>query len=128
MSADTTIPRYREDIYSTAAILDPYPHYAELRALGPVVWLSRTKVYAVTRYAECKDVLLDDETFISGDGVALNPVANLTAGRLVCGTGRAGRAHGLPEGRQVQSGVTRSCRCRGPVGAVRGDDRAGLRG
>jgi len=63
MSADTTIPRYREDIYSTAAILDPYPHYAELRALGPVVWLSRTKVYAVTRYAECKDVLLDDETF-----------------------------------------------------------------
>lgn len=33
-------------------------------------------MYAVTRYAECKDVLLDDETFISGDGVALNPVAN----------------------------------------------------
>jgi cytochrome P450 len=76
MTAETTVPRYGEDIYSTAAILDPYPHYAELRALGPVVWLSRQKVYAVVRYAECKQVLLDDETFISGDGVALNPVAN----------------------------------------------------
>jgi cytochrome P450 len=76
MRTDTAIPRYTQDIYSTAAILDPYPHYAEMRALGPVVWLSRQKVYAVTRYAECKQVLLDDATFISGDGVALNPVAN----------------------------------------------------
>lgn len=76
MTADTIVPRYGKDIYSTDAILDPYPHYAELRGLGPVVWLSRQKVYAITRYAECKQVLLDDATFISGDGVALNPVAN----------------------------------------------------
>lgn len=34
------------------------------------------RVYAVSRYAECKSVLLDDETLISGDGVALNPIAN----------------------------------------------------
>ncbi|WP_315772329.1 cytochrome P450 [Rhodococcoides kroppenstedtii] len=71
-----TVPRYGADIYSTAAILDPYPHYAELRELGPVVWLTKQKVYAVARYAECKQVLLDDETFVSGDGVALNPLAN----------------------------------------------------
>ena len=57
-----TVPRYGADIYSTAAILDPYPHYAELRELGPVVWLTKQKVYAVARYAECKQVLLDDET------------------------------------------------------------------
>lgn len=76
MTPDSSIPRYEPDIYSTTAILDPYPHYAELRALGPVVWLSRQKVFAVTRYADCKAVLLDDNTFISGDGVALNPVAN----------------------------------------------------
>ena len=76
MTYAVSIPQYRADIYSTDAILDPYPHYARLRDLGPVVWLSRQQVFAVSRYADCKAVLLDDETFISGDGVALNPLAN----------------------------------------------------
>ncbi|QIH99399.1 cytochrome P450 [Rhodococcoides fascians A21d2] len=76
MTTNATIPQYRTDIYSTDAILDPYRHYARLRALGPVVWLPRQQVFAISRYAECKVVLLDDDTFISGDGVALNPVAN----------------------------------------------------
>ena len=76
MAIDAAIPQYPANIYSTEAILDPYPHYAELRALGPVAWLARHRVYAVSRYAECKSVLLDDSTFISGDGVALNPIAN----------------------------------------------------
>ncbi|MFY2787502.1 cytochrome P450 [Rhodococcus sp. MALMAid1271] len=76
MKTTVSIPRYPTDIYSTDAILDPYPHYARLRALGPVVWLPKQQVFAISRYAECKQVLLDDETFISGDGVALNPVAN----------------------------------------------------
>ncbi|MCQ4121039.1 cytochrome P450 [Rhodococcus tibetensis] len=76
MALDVSIPQYRENIYSKAAILDPYPHYAELRALGPAVWLPRHRAYAISRYADCKSVLLDDETFISGDGVALNPLAN----------------------------------------------------
>ncbi|MDS0131864.1 MULTISPECIES: cytochrome P450 [unclassified Amycolatopsis] len=70
------VPVYRPDIYSPQAILDPYPHYADLRELGPVVWLPKHKVYALPRYAECKAVLLDDKTFVSGDGVALNAVAN----------------------------------------------------
>ena len=76
MTTNATIPQYRTDIYSTDAILDPYPHYARLRALGPVVWLPSQQVFAISRYADCKKVLLDDETFISGDGVGLNPVAN----------------------------------------------------
>lgn len=70
------VPVYRPDIYRTAAIIDPYPHYAALRDLGPVVWLPRQRVYALPRYAECKTVLRDDKTFISGEGVALNPVSN----------------------------------------------------
>jgi hypothetical protein len=76
MTARTDAPLYRADIYSAAAIRDTHPHYAALRALGPVVWLSKQKVHALPRYAECKAVLLDDETFISGGGVALNPLAN----------------------------------------------------
>lgn len=70
------IPSYRPDIYSTEGILDPYPHYARLRELGPVVWLSKQRVYALPRYAECKAALRDDKTFSSGRGVALNTLTN----------------------------------------------------
>jgi cytochrome P450 len=73
---ENVIPKYRDDIYSRQAIADPYPHYARLRQLGPVAWLSRQRVYALPRYAECKAVLRDDTTFISGQGVALNALAN----------------------------------------------------
>ncbi|MEV4049836.1 cytochrome P450 [Amycolatopsis sp. NPDC049688] len=76
MARHPELPVYRPDIYSPQAILDPYPHYASLRELGPVVWLPRHKIYALPRYAECKAVLLDDRTFVSGDGVALNAIAN----------------------------------------------------
>ncbi|WP_123023739.1 cytochrome P450 [Mycolicibacterium stellerae] len=70
------VPAYPANIYTTDAIIDPYPHYARLREHGPVVWLSRHRLYALPRYAECKAVLRDDKTFISGDGVALNPFTN----------------------------------------------------
>ncbi|MFZ3343734.1 MAG: cytochrome P450 [Mycobacterium sp.] len=72
----SVVPAYRPDIYTTDAIVDPYPHYARLRELGPVVWLSKHRVYALPRFAECKAVLRDDATFVSGHGVALNPIAN----------------------------------------------------
>lgn len=67
---------YRQNIYSTDAIVDPYPHYTRMREMGPVVWLPRQRVYALPRYAESKAVLRDDTTFISGKGVALNPLIN----------------------------------------------------
>lgn len=70
------VPVYYPDIYSVDAIVDPYPHYQRLRDLGPVVWLTKHKVYALPRYAECKSVLRDDDTFLSGNGVALNGIAN----------------------------------------------------
>ncbi|OLR92815.1 cytochrome P450 [Actinokineospora bangkokensis] len=70
------VPVYRPDIYSPRAILDPYPHYAALRELGPVVRLPKHNAYALPRYAECRAALLDHKTFVSGDGVGLNPVIN----------------------------------------------------
>ncbi len=70
------VPIYRPDIYATDAIVDPYPHYARIRELGPVVWLPKQRAYALSRFAECKAVLRDDDTFVSGSGVALNAVAN----------------------------------------------------
>jgi cytochrome P450 len=71
------VPVYRPNIYSARAIADPYPHYRRLRDLGPVVWLARQRVYALPRFAECKAVLRDDKSFISGNGVGLNPLVNL---------------------------------------------------
>ena len=70
------VPAYEADLYSARAILDPHPHYARLRRLGRVVWLSKQRVYALPRYAECKAVLRDDTTFVSGEGVGLNGVIN----------------------------------------------------
>ncbi len=88
MPVRTEIPVYRPDLYAASAIRDTYPHYAALRDLGPVVRLSKHKVYALPRYAECKQVLLDDETFVSSDGVALNPVANRAGqGTTLCSDG-----------------------------------------
>jgi cytochrome P450 len=70
------VPVYKPDIFSVDAIVDPYPHYQRLRDLGPVVWLTKHKVYALPRYGECKATLLNDKTFLSGGGVALNPITN----------------------------------------------------
>jgi cytochrome P450 len=70
------VPVYKPDIYSVNAIVNPYPHYRRLRDLGPIVWLTKHKVYALPRYAESRAVLLDDKTFLSGHGVALNRIAN----------------------------------------------------
>lgn len=70
------VPSNADDLYTRAAILDPYSRYARLREQGPVVWLERYKAYALPRFAECKAALLDDEIFVSGAGVGLNPVTN----------------------------------------------------
>ncbi len=76
MRRPTNTPVYQQNLYSIQAILDPYPHYRRLRELGPVVWLAKQRVYAVPRFAECKSVLRDDKSFVSGAGVGLNPIVN----------------------------------------------------
>lgn len=70
------LPSYRPDVYSTSAILDPYPHYRTLRHLGPLVWLPRRRMVALPRYAECKATLRADDVYLSGHGVAANAAAN----------------------------------------------------
>jgi len=39
-----------------------------------VVWLTKQRVYVLPRYAQCKAVLRDDTTFISGEVVGLNRI------------------------------------------------------
>ena len=76
MGIPPAAPSYEMNIYTPEAILDPYPHYRRLRQLGPVVWLSRHRVYALPRYTESKAAMRDDATFRSAGGVALNPLSN----------------------------------------------------
>lgn len=52
MAVNVSIPQYRANIYSTEAIIDPYRHYAELRALGPVVRLARPP--SLCRFPVCR--------------------------------------------------------------------------
>ncbi|BBY49984.1 cytochrome P450 monooxygenase [Mycolicibacterium arabiense] len=80
------VPVYDEDLYSPAAIADPHPHYAAMRALGPVVWLSKHRMYAAPRFESARAALADDETFRSGDAVAITRLAQLTGRKttIVC--------------------------------------------
>ena len=67
---------YAKDFYGDPFILDPIPHYAEMRAAGPVLWLPENKCYAVARYDEVVEVLRGADRFISGRGLSLNDEVN----------------------------------------------------
>lgn len=58
-----------DDPYDDANLTDPYPLFARLRDAGPTVWLEKYGVHAFTRFEECRRILADHETFISGAGV-----------------------------------------------------------
>ncbi|MEZ5924770.1 MAG: cytochrome P450 [Hyphomicrobiaceae bacterium] len=45
---------------------DPYPLYRRLRETEPVSWVPAHGMVFVTRYDLCRDVLLDDTTFVVG--------------------------------------------------------------
>src|SRR5262245_14675635 len=64
------VPVYDADFYSDEFILDPHPHYAAMRALGPLVWLPRHGNYAITRYDEAREALRNHRVFSSAHGVA----------------------------------------------------------
>ncbi|OED39726.1 hypothetical protein AB833_13985 [Chromatiales bacterium (ex Bugula neritina AB1)] len=67
---------YKTDFYSDEFIKDPIPHYAEMRELGPVVWLPKQNSYAVARHAEVVEVLRNPDVFISGRGISISDDVN----------------------------------------------------
>ncbi len=82
MAPSTPLPVFDGDLYADEVIRDPYPVYAQLRALGPVVWLSQLQVFALPRYDEVASVLRQPKRFISSRGVSLNERTN----RLLVGS------------------------------------------
>jgi cytochrome P450 len=84
MSASvTTATDVDADVWSDTNLRDPFPLYAELRRLAPVVRLVRHDAFAVTRYAEIRDVLQEWESFTSAKGVGMSPLINARGGRGV---------------------------------------------
>ena len=63
-------PTYDIDFYSDDFIANPFPHYEEMRRLGPVIWLPQLCNFALPRYSQVQRALRDHETFISSKGVA----------------------------------------------------------
>ena len=81
----TPVPTYEPDFWSDEVILDPYPHYDRLRALGPAVWLARHDAWALTRYEAVRRALLSPEIFSSASGCMMNaPMNDATSGIMLC--------------------------------------------
>ncbi|WP_037064152.1 cytochrome P450 [Pseudonocardia acaciae] len=59
------------DPFCDEFLTDPYPGHAALREAGPVVYLSRYRVWALARHADIDAVLKDPEAFCSSAGVGL---------------------------------------------------------
>jgi len=71
-------------LYDDDVIREPWPHYARLRYKGPVVWLESLGNYAFTQYNVVRDGLRDNETFVSGQGVAADDFGcNFQRGNVV---------------------------------------------
>jgi cytochrome P450 len=69
------VPMSDLDLFADDVLVDPYPHYAQLRELGGVVHLPKNDVYALTRYAVIRDALADPATF-SSRSIGFNPMVN----------------------------------------------------
>jgi cytochrome P450 len=76
-------PELDVDLYSDAAIVDPYPLYRTIRDLGPAVWLRAHGAWAIGRFDDVRAALRADGVLISGQGVAMNDVVNGQSSRLV---------------------------------------------
>lgn len=76
MTITQTPPALPLDPFSTDDPAERLEQYRELREAGPVVHLDAIGVYAVGRYDDVKAVLADAPSFISGQGVGFNDIAN----------------------------------------------------
>ena len=78
-------PEFDLDFWSDEVILDPYPQYERLRALGPVVRLTQHDAWAVTRHAELRVALADPGLFSSARGCMMNdPMNQAFTGNILC--------------------------------------------
>lgn len=82
----TRRPELDTDLYSDAAIADPYPLYRVIRDLGPAVWLRAHGVWAIARFNDVRAALRADHILVSGRGVAMNDLVNSNVSRVTLTT------------------------------------------
>ena len=68
------VPKYDCDFYSDHFIKNPFQHYAEMRALGPVVYIPKLNNYAITQYNALKEALINCHSLVSGLGIASDEI------------------------------------------------------
>ena len=64
------------DFYSDDVINDPHPVYAQMREMGPVVYLPQHDLYALPRYKEVSEVLRQPLRYVNSRGVSPIPKVN----------------------------------------------------
>jgi len=86
------VPRLDLDLYGRSALLNPIGTYQRIRDAGAVVWLPRHRLWVMGRYRNVREALRDDATYLSGAGVAANPLTNaLSAGTTLASDAEAHR-------------------------------------
>jgi cytochrome P450 len=75
-------PTFDADLYSDAALADPYPLYGAIRDLGPAVWLTAHDAWAIGRFEDVRAALRADAILVSGHGIAMSPVMNAEGTRI----------------------------------------------
>ena len=69
-------PLYAEDLFTKEALLNPFPHYAAIREMAPVVRLKEPDVLAIARYHDVVKALQTADVLISGQGTGFNSFIN----------------------------------------------------
>jgi cytochrome P450 len=89
-SATTGVPTLPLDLYGREALAKSVETYRRIREAGAVVWLPKNRLWVMGRYRDVRQALGDDQTYVSGNGVAANPLTNaLTAGTTLASDGEA---------------------------------------
>ncbi|MGO9152827.1 cytochrome P450 [Mycobacterium sp.] len=84
------MPTLSLDLYSREALAKPAETYRRIREAGAAVWLPKHRLWVMGRYRDVRQALGDDQTYVSGNGVAANPFTNaLTAGTTLASDGEA---------------------------------------
>jgi cytochrome P450 len=85
MNMNVTYPQSDIDLYSDAALLDPFPLYKQLRDAGPAVWLSRYDMMVLSRYKDVTEAMRNWQLFTSAQGVMMNkPMNDTLRGIVLC--------------------------------------------
>ena len=71
-----TIPESDIDLYGDATLQNTAEAYETLRGTGPIVYLPKNGLYAITTFDAVRDALRANQVLVSGRGIAANDVIN----------------------------------------------------